>query len=143
MSEENKAVVRRWADEVVNQGNINLIDELFAQEFSSKNPFNPEPVHGREAMKEMASAFRTAFPDLAIDVEDLLADGDKVTASYTAVGTNNGEMMGSPPTGKSARWPVIHILTVRNGKIVEDVTVMDRLGLMEQLSQVQVPQLTR
>jgi steroid delta-isomerase-like uncharacterized protein len=139
MSEENKAVVRRWAKEVVNQGNLDLVDELFAQEFSWEMPFSPEPLHGPEAMKQTVSTFRSAFPDLAIEIEDLVAEGDKVTAKYTATGTNDGEMMGNPPTGKSASWRVIHVFTFRDGKIVDDATVMDRLGLMEQLGQVQAP----
>src|SRR5919109_2687113 len=125
MSEENKAVVRRWADEVVNQGKLDLVDELFAEDFNWVMPFNPEPLHGPEAMKQTVTTFRTAFPDLRIEIEELVAEGDKVVAKYTASGTNDGEMMGSPPTGKPARWGVIHLITFRDGMVADDVTVME------------------
>jgi steroid delta-isomerase-like uncharacterized protein len=133
MSELNKTIVKRWVEEVVNKGDLDLIEELFSEEFLWTNPFSAEPMCGPEAMRQMVTAFRSAFPDLAVNIEAILADGDKVTVLYTASGRNDGEMMGNPATGKSATWRAIHILTVHAHKIVEDVTVMDRLGLMEQL----------
>jgi steroid delta-isomerase-like uncharacterized protein len=136
---KNKEIVVRWTDEVLNQGNIDVVDELFAEDFSWEMPFNPGPLHGPEAMKETVSAFRAAFSDFAVDVEDVLAEGDKVALKYTASGTNDGEMMGAPATGESAEWRVMHVFTLRDGKIVDDVTILDRMGLMEQLGQAQRP----
>jgi predicted ester cyclase len=90
-------------------------------------------------MKETVSAFRAAFSDFAVDVEDVLAEGDKVGLTYRASGTNGGEMMGTPATGESAGWRVMHIFTLRDSKIVDDVTILDRMALMEQLGQAQSP----
>jgi steroid delta-isomerase-like uncharacterized protein len=134
---ENKETVLRWTDEVLNQGNIDVVDELFAEDFRWQMPFNPEPLHGPEAMKETVAAFRDAFSDFAVEVEDVLAEGDKVALSYKASGTNDGEMMGAPATGKSAEWRVMHVFTLRDAKVVDDVTILDRMGLMEQLGKPQ------
>ena len=137
---ENKQVVLRWTDEVLNQGKVDVVDELFAQDFSWTMPFNHEPLRGPEAIKETVSGFRTAFSNFAVDVEDVIAEGDQVALKYTASGTNDGELMGAPATGESAAWRVMHIFRLRDGKIVEDVTILDRMDLMEQLGQVQSPQ---
>jgi steroid delta-isomerase-like uncharacterized protein len=133
---ENKAVVTRWAEEVLNQGKLEVIDELFADEFTWEMPFSPEPLRGTRAMKETVAAFLVAFSDFQVDVEEVLGEGDKVALKYTASGTNDGEFQGTPPTGKHASWHVEHVFTLREGKIVADVTVLDRLGLLEQLGLV-------
>ena len=137
--EKNKALVKRWAEEVANRGELDVVDELFSEEFKWEMPFNPEPLHGPEAMKETVKAFRAGFPDLVLDIDYLLAEGDKVTLSYMASGTNDGEMMGAPATGREARWRVTHVFTLRDGKIVDDKTVIDRMRIMEQLGQAAVP----
>jgi ketosteroid isomerase-like protein len=93
---KNKEIVVRWTDEVLNRGNIDIVGEMFAEDFSWDMPFNPEPLHGPEAMKETVSAFRAAFSDFAVEVEDVLAEGDKVALKYKASGTNDGEIMGGP-----------------------------------------------
>jgi steroid delta-isomerase-like uncharacterized protein len=130
---KNQAIVVRWTDEVLNRGNLDLVDELFAEDFTWEMPFNPEALHGPAAMKETVSAFRAAFTDFAVEVDHVLGEGDEVALTYRASGTNDGEMMGQPPTGESAEWRVMHVFTLRDGKIVHDVTVLDRMGLIEQL----------
>lgn len=135
----NKEIVLRWAESVVNRGELDVVDELFAEEFSWDMPFNPEPLHGPEAMKETVTSFRTAFPDLSIEVDEIVAEGDKVALSYQASGTNHGEMMGEPATGESAEWRVTHVFTLREGRIVSDATVLDRARIIEQLSQAKQP----
>lgn len=135
----NKEIVLRWAESVVNRGELNVVDELFAEEFSWEMPFNPEPLHGPEAMKETVTAFRAAFPDLFIEVDEIVAEGEKVALSYLASGTNHGEMMGEPATAESAEWRVTHIFTLREGRIVSDATVLDRARIKEQLSQANDP----
>ena len=130
---ENKVVVTRWAEEVLNRGKLEVVDELFADEFTWEMPFSPDPLHGPQAMKETVAAFLAAFSDFHVDVEDVLGEGDKVALKYTASGTNDGGFQGTAPTGKHASWYVQHVFTLRDGKIVADVTVLDRLGLLEQL----------
>jgi steroid delta-isomerase-like uncharacterized protein len=133
----NKEIVLRWAEEVLNQGKVDVVDELFAEDFVWHMPFSPEPLRGPEAMKQTVAAFLAAFPDFAVDVEEVLAEGDKVALKYTASGTNDGELLGEPATGAPAAWPVMHVFTLRDGKVVNDVTVLDRLRIMEQLGRAQ------
>jgi steroid delta-isomerase-like uncharacterized protein len=129
----NKEIVLRWAQEVLNEGRVDVVDELMADDFTWRMPFSREPLRGRRAMKEIVTAFLGAFPDFAVEVENVVAEGDKAALEYIASGTNEGEFMGEPPTGNSAAWRVLHIFTLRGGKVVEDVTVLDRLTLFEQL----------
>jgi predicted ester cyclase len=135
--DENKAVVTRWADEVLNQGKLDVVDELFAEEFTWEMPFSTEPLHGPEAMKQTVATFLAAFSDFHVDIEEVLGEGDKVALKYTASGTNDGELQGNAPTGAQASWYVQHIFTLRDRRIVADVTVLDRLGLLEQLGLVE------
>jgi steroid delta-isomerase-like uncharacterized protein len=133
---ENKVVVTRWAEEALNQGKLDVIDELFADEFTWEMPFSAEPLHGPQAMKKTVATFLAAFSDFHVEVAEVLGEGDKVALKYTASGTNDGEFQGAPPTGRHASWYVQHMFTVRDGKIIADVTVLDRRGLLEQLGLV-------
>ena len=96
---ENKATARRVPDEVFSQGNLSVVDELFAPDYVLHDPgILREELRGLEAFKEQwVSMFRTAFPDLRIVIEDQVAEGDKVATRYTGTGTHQGELMGSPP----------------------------------------------
>jgi steroid delta-isomerase-like uncharacterized protein len=137
MSQDNKAIAKRFIEEMVNQGNLDLADELYTDEFSFHHPFAPEPAKGPDGMKQMVGAFRTAFSDLHLEIDDLVAEGDKVALRLTTSGTNDGELMGALATGKRATWSLVHWMTIRDGKIVEDRAVADRMGLMEQLGHLQ------
>jgi steroid delta-isomerase-like uncharacterized protein len=129
----NKEVVLRWADEVLGEGKVEVVDELMADDFTWRMPFNREPLRGPGAMKEIVTAFLAAFPDFAVEVKNVLAEADRVALEYIASGTNDGEFMGEPATGNAAAWRVLHIFTLRDGRVVEDVTVLDRLTILEQL----------
>jgi steroid delta-isomerase-like uncharacterized protein len=132
----NKEVVLRWAEEVLNEGKVEVVDELMADDFTWRMPFSREPLRGPQAMKEIVTAFLVAFPDFAVEVKNVIGEGDRVALEYIASGTNEGEFMGEPATGNSAAWRVLHVFTLREGSIVEDVTVLDRLTLFEQLGRV-------
>jgi steroid delta-isomerase-like uncharacterized protein len=136
---ENTTVVTRWAEEVLNQGRLEVVDELFADEFTWQMPFSREPLRSPAAMKQTVTAFRTAFSDFHVNIEDVLGEGAKVALKYTAAGTNDGPFQGTAPTGRRASWYVLHFFTLRNAKIVADVTVLDRLDLLEQLGLVPTP----
>ena len=132
---ENKATVRRVPDEVFNQGNLSVVDELFAPDYVLHDPgILREELRGLEAFKEQwVSMFRTAFPDLRIVIEDQVAEGDKVATRYTGTGTHQGELMGFPPTNN--RVEVTGTITSRfaEGKIVEEWDNIDSMGMMQQL----------
>ena len=133
MSAENKAIVRRFFEEAVNKGNMTVVDELIAQNYiEHKGPVGPPS--GIEGFKQFIAMVATAFPDLQVTIEDLIAEGDKVVARVTVRGTHKGTLMGNiPPTGKHAVWTGIDIFQIANGKIVGRWNQRDLLGLMQQL----------
>ena len=134
-ADENKATVRRVYDEVFNQGNLSVVDELFAPDYVLHDPGVPAgELLGLEAFKEQwVSMFRTAFPDLRIVIDDQVAEGDKVVSRYTGSGTHQGELRGFPPTNN--RVEVTGTITSRfaEGKIVEEWNSIDSMGMMHQL----------
>ena len=128
-----EGLVRRFIEELPNRGNLAAADELFSPDFVWHVPYSPEPLRGPEAVKETYAAFRTAFPDLRVTIEQLVCDGTRLAVLVRAAGTNEGEMMGCPASGHRAEWTGVHLLEIRDGRIVEDHTVLDQLGLLEQL----------
>lgn len=128
---ENKALARYFIDEVWNKGNLPVADEIFHPKATS--PSAPQLPTGGEGVKVLAQMFRQAMPDYHIEIIDLLADGDYVLARFTQSGTQRGELMGIPPTGKKATWGEIGILRFAAGKVVESWYNVDMLGLMQQL----------
>lgn len=100
-TEENKALTRRVSEELYSsRGNPDAAGEIYAPDFVAHNPNSPEEIHGPEGVKQLASAFRSAFPDMQSTVEDQIAEGDKVVTRYTFSGTHQGELMGIPPHRK-------------------------------------------
>jgi steroid delta-isomerase-like uncharacterized protein len=99
LSEENKAKVRRFYEEVFGAGRLERADELFAPNFLLHDPSFPRRVHGPEGMRRYVGAYRAAFPDLQLTVEDQLAEGDKVVTRWTARGTHRGDFLGILPSG--------------------------------------------
>ena len=130
-TEDNKATTRRFFEEVWNQGKLTVVDEFCAPSFIYHTPTGP--IHGLEGFKQFATMYRTAFPDLHIPMEDMIAEADKVVTRWTARGTHKGDLMGIPPTGKQATTTGISIFSVANGKAVEQWANYDDLGLLQQL----------
>jgi len=136
MSAENKAIARRFIEEVWNNGNLAVLDELVATNLVDHNPSTPGQGSGVEGFKQVFSTFRTAFPDLHFTVEDMVAEGDKVVSRVTARGTHKGEFAGIAPTGKQGAAEAIDITRIAGGKIVERWGIVDQLGLLQQLGVV-------
>lgn len=116
--EENRARAHRYVEEVFNKGNLAVIDELVATDFVEHNPF-PGQASGIAGEKQAVSMLRTAFPDLHTTIEDIITEDDKMVIRVTARGTQRGEFMGNPATGREVAMTEIHILRVANGKSVE------------------------
>ena len=136
MSAENKAIARRLVEEAFNEGKLEVVDELAAPGIVSHDSALPEPLVGIDATKASISAYRGAFPDLRLTVEEQIAEGDLVVTRWTARGTHQGELMGMAPTGKEATVTGITIDRLENGRIAESRTNWDSLGLMQQLGAV-------
>ena len=138
-TEENKAIVRRVNDEVWSEGHLDVIDELIADDFIATVVGAPEQIRGPQGFREFVVMYRTAFPDLRITVDEQFAEGETVVTRWTATGTNEGELMGMPATGKQATTAGININRISGGKLVEGWGLFDQLGLLQQLGAVPVP----
>jgi steroid delta-isomerase-like uncharacterized protein len=136
MSEINKTVVRRLFEEVWNKGNLPVADELFAQNYSHHDPSTPEFGRGPESEKMRATLYRTAFPDIRLTIEDIIAEGETVTARWSCKGTHKGDLSGTAPTGKHFTISGTSIARLTNGKMVEGWVNWDALGLLQQLGVV-------
>jgi len=119
--EENKELVRRYNDEIWNKHNLEKFDDY---------------ASGTESADHVQQ-FLTAFPDVQLKIEDMIAEGDKVVARLHATATNKGSFAGNPPTGNKVDIHSIRIYRIADNKIVETWAMQDRLGLMEQLGLVQ------
>jgi predicted ester cyclase len=140
MSEENKALVRRYFEEIWDKGNLDLIDELFTTNFVRHGPTGTEgEVRGLEGFKGLVTMYRTAFPDLRVPIEDLIAEGDRVVSRWTAYGTHQGELMGNAPTGNQATVTGIIVDRISGAKIEEEWVDYDTLHLMQQIGAVPQP----
>ena len=131
-TEENKALASRWMDEVWCKGNLDAVDELIATNFVF-NWAPPGVTSDRDGYKQTVTMQFTAFPDLHCTIDDLVAEGDKVVIRWTGNSTHKGEFMGIAPTGKKMKMTGISIIRIVGGKIVEEWTEMDQLGIMQQL----------
>jgi steroid delta-isomerase-like uncharacterized protein len=133
MSKENEALVRRYVEEVYNQRKLEVVDEIFAPEFTLHDPDLPGGARGPEGIKRIVETFVGGFPDLQVTLEDELSSADKVVTRWTSRGTHQGELMGIAPTGKRIDVTAVGIWRVANGKIAEAWLVYDAFGMLQQL----------
>ncbi|MBI4672181.1 MAG: ester cyclase [Chloroflexi bacterium] len=138
-TEQNIALVRRFVQEVMNKGDLAAMDEFFPVDVVDHTPEVPNLPPGREGAKILFAAYRAAFPDYHVAIDDILAEGDKVVWRWTLTGTNQGSMMGMPATGKQVKVEGIDIFRIADGKIVERWASFDQLGMMQQLGAVPAP----
>lgn len=131
--EDNKELTRRFYDEAINKGNLDLIDELVSADFVEHEAFPDLPTTGPEAPKAALGMFRAAFSDLEMSADDLIAEGDKVVVRGTMVGTHTGELMGIPPTNKSFSVQFIDIIEIHDGKATAHWGITDQAAMMGQL----------
>jgi predicted ester cyclase len=131
-TEENKALVRRFVDEVQSAGNTDAIDEICSPEFVNYSA-PPGVPSNREGVKLLTSMFRQAFPDSYFIVEDMMTEGDKVATRKTFHGIHQDEFMGIPPTGRRVSMGLIDIVRIADGRVVEHWSMGDNLDMMQQL----------
>jgi len=133
MSEENKALVSQLIEEVMNQGNLSIIDEIMSPDFVEYEELPPGIPPGREAPKAMFGMMLEAFPDFHCTINFMVAEGDTVVVHQTWTGTHEGEFMGIPATGNSFSINVIDIMQIADGQFVAHWGVMDQMAMMQQL----------
>ncbi len=138
-TEQNKVLTRQLIEEVLNKGNMSRVDEIIAPNFVEHEELPPGFPPGREAPQLLFTMLRRAFPDFKATIQQLIAEGDKVVFYMTWTGTQKGEFMGIPPTGKSISINVIDIIRITDGQAVEHWGVMDSMAMMQQLGVIPAP----
>ncbi len=140
-TQENAAVFQRVIDEMVSNGNVGIVDELFAPDFVEHNELPPPMMaaSGRETAKQVFRVLRATFPDLRAEVRQVVAQGEYVVVFMTWYGTQRGEFLGIPPTGKSAAFQVFDMVRVVDGKITDHWGIVDQLAMLQQLGAISLP----
>jgi steroid delta-isomerase-like uncharacterized protein len=139
MSEQNKATAKRFYD-AWSSGDLDAFDEILAPGYQDHDTQNPNAgERGPGGSKTTAAMYREAFSDSKFEIEDQFAEGDFVITRWTATGTQDGELMGMPATGKHVTISGITIDRFEDGKVAEGWTNWDTLGMMQQLGVVPEP----
>jgi predicted ester cyclase len=133
MSEKNKAVIRRLIDEVWNRRAFDVADELFAPEATIFENGLPLPQAGPAGVKAGIGSLCVAFPDVRIEIEDLIAAEDRVVLRWSSRGTHRGEMQGIAPTNREVVTNGFAIYRFAGGKVLEEWMNTDYLGILKQL----------
>ena len=137
--EENKAIVRRWSEELWSEGKLEVADEIVAADYVRHDPGDPFPARGPEGVKRLVSMLRAMLPDLTITIEDMIGEGDRVMIRYTGVATDTEGFMGKPATGIETRTAAMQLFRLANGQIIESWAVRDDLGTLRQLGHLPAP----
>ena len=137
MSAQNKALVRRWFEQVWNKGRAESIDELLSDR-SVVHGLGPD-LRGPSGFKPFHAAYRDAFPDLALHIEHMVADDDLVAVHWSATATHSGSGLGFAATGKPVKFSGMAFIRVEGNKLVEGWNSFDQLGMLQQLGAVNMP----
>jgi steroid delta-isomerase-like uncharacterized protein len=129
--EDNKAIAKRFIQEIFVEGNEAAVDELAADDFAPHSWGDMPP--GRESLKAAQRRISAGLSDARMTIEDVIAEDDKVAVRLTSHGRHDGEFMGMPPSGKEYTISEIHIFRIADDKVAEHWRDADMLGLMQQL----------
>ena len=133
--EENKAIALRFA-RVWDTDDPSILDELAAPDIRVSYPILPDPIQGAGAFKEVLAGVHVGLPDIKIEIEDVIAEGDVVVATWTMSGTHLGELMGIPASGNRVKWRGITVYRIEAGVVVDERGEEDGLGLLRQLGAI-------
>lgn len=131
MTRANIATMDRWMEQAINGGNLQIVDDLAHPDYVYRNP--TDELRGADAIKQLFAAYRSAFPDFHVHVNDRVTAGDRMIQAFTITGTHEGEFMGIPPTQKKIRVHGIVMSRFEDGKILEEWEVIDQLTFLQQL----------
>jgi steroid delta-isomerase-like uncharacterized protein len=133
-SEENKAAVRACFENA-SQGNFDALNEIVTEDYV----LHPEEVRGADGLKEMVQRYRDALRDLRVSIDQQFTDGDYVATRVTIRGRHDGDLMGTPPTGRDVEFTGITISRCDGGRIAEEWEITDTLALLTQVGAVPEP----
>jgi steroid delta-isomerase-like uncharacterized protein len=134
-TESNKAVIRRFIREVINEDRMDRADDLVVEDFVELDPL-PGQRQGREGLKEVLRTMRAAFPDMHWVVHEMVAEGDTVVTRFSWTGTHRGAFLGVPATGRRVDVKGVVMDELVGGKMSRSRLLMDSLGMMQQLGVV-------
>ncbi len=139
MSEsQNIAVIGRFLEEVINQGRLEVCDQIVEENFVELDPL-PGQSQGREGLKEVIAMLRSAFPDIHWVVDETIASGDKVVTRFTWTGTHRGNFMGIPATDRAVMVKGVVIDRLAAGKMSDSRILMDNVAMLQQLGVMPAP----
>jgi steroid delta-isomerase-like uncharacterized protein len=131
--EANKALVRRFVDEIFLRHDFAAVDELLTDDFTP-HTWGDMPA-GRDGLKQAITRVSAGLSDAHMTIDDVIAEGDRVAVRLTSSATQTGEFMGMPPGGKRYEIGEIHIFRIRDGRVSEHWHQADFMGMMKQLGQ--------
>lgn len=136
--EANKALVRRVYEELIDKGNLDAVEDLFHEKYVDYTQ-PPDWPTDRAGLRQQVSYFRSAFPDIHVTIEEMIAEGDLVAHRQTMRGTHRGEFFGIEPTGNKVTMTGSHFFRVADGKIIEHRANNDDLGMLRGLGAIPEP----
>lgn len=137
MTKNSKTISRRFFEEVLSRGDLELVKELFTADYNAHTPIGV--FEGIEGAVQFVIRLREAFPDLDAKVEDQVIEGDKIANLWRARGTHQGDFGGIPATGRKMETSGITMFRVADGKVLESWGFADMMGMMKQLGAVPTP----
>jgi len=137
-SEQTEAVAHRWHLEVVQEGNTGLADQILTPDVLIH--VNGQESRGVDAAKQLATALKTAFPDIRITHDEVIVSGDRVAIRWTSDQTHGGDYFGTPASGKRIHIEGLDLFHIRDGKIAEMWIEFDNLGILQQMGAIPEPQ---
>ncbi len=129
-TEQNKTIIKKLFEQVMNERRLDLTSEIIAPGFVNHGIANAKP--GPEGFREVIGQFLEGYPDMKINLQQVISEGDTVATMGTWTGTNSGSFMGMPATGKKVQVGFADFWKIKDGKCIENWVQMDIAGLMQQ-----------
>lgn len=134
-STKNKELASKYINEVINKGNLNLLDDIFSQDYISHRTDGTEAnIIKDSSIRKLLNYLRTAFPNIHYAIDKIVADGDMVALNISATGTHKGEFMGYPASQKVVHYKEMFFFRVAENKLVEGWGLSDMRGIIQQIS---------
>jgi steroid delta-isomerase-like uncharacterized protein len=139
--EENVQLIRRWFQEIWNEGRIQTVHDLLSPDAVGRGQtVTQAEIRGPKDFVPFVQQIRAAFPDIHVEIDDAFGAGDKVVARWSATMTHRGDDLGMPATGKSVRITGTTIARILNGQVIEGWDNWDQLGMLEQIGAYSKPE---
>jgi steroid delta-isomerase-like uncharacterized protein len=135
---DNETLIRRFFSEAFNEGDLEAVDSFIHPEHENHDPTAPDVPAGSEGVRRLVEMYRSAFPDIRFEHEEIVSAGDRIAHRWTFTGTHRGEIMGIEPTGKAVTVRGIEINRIADGRIADSWAISDALGMLRQLG-VELP----